>query len=70
MLVLSRKVGQKIKIATMGGDEVVITLLRMHGSNARIGIDAPSEMTVLREEIAPGRTAAAAACDELTPTAA
>lgn len=47
MLVLSRKVSEKIYI----GDDVVITIVRITGHQVRIGISAPREMNVVREEI-------------------
>lgn len=48
MLVLSRKVGEKILI----GDSIAITVVRISGGGVRIGIEAPSEMPVVREELA------------------
>lgn len=48
MLVLSRKVGEKILI---GGD-ISVTVVRVSGGGVRIGIEAPSEMAVVREELA------------------
>jgi carbon storage regulator len=48
MLVLSRKEDQRIMI----GDDIVITLVEIRGSKARIGIQAPDGVIVLREEIA------------------
>jgi len=47
MLVLSRKVGERILI----GDQVSITVVRITGNAVRIGIEAPSNMTVMREEL-------------------
>ena len=47
MLVLSRKVGQRILI----GDEIAITVVRVAQGAVRIGIDAPDRLTVVREEI-------------------
>ncbi len=47
MLVLSRKTGESVNI----GDEVKITVLSMSGKQVRIGIEAPSEVAVHREEI-------------------
>ena len=47
MLVLSRKVGQRIRI----GKEVTITVVRITGGGVRIGIDAPMDMPVIREEL-------------------
>jgi carbon storage regulator len=47
MLVLSRKIGQRITI----GEEVSITVLGLSRGQVRLGIDAPSEVPVLREEL-------------------
>jgi carbon storage regulator len=47
MLILTRKIGQTIKI----GDDVDITVLGVQGKQVRIGIDAPREVSVHREEI-------------------
>lgn len=48
MLVLTRYVGQKIFI---NGDEIVITILSCTSNSVRIGIDAPKDISVHREEI-------------------
>ena len=47
MLVLSRKVGERIWI----GDDISVTVVRITGGGVRIGIEAPSEMPVVREEL-------------------
>ncbi len=47
MLILTRRVGESLKI----GDEIKITLLGIKGNQVRIGIDAPREVEVHREEI-------------------
>jgi len=47
MLVLSRKVGERIWI----GDEISITVVRVSGGGVRIGIEAPHELPVVREEL-------------------
>lgn len=47
MLVLGRKAGQKIMI----GDNIVVSVLSAQGSQFRIGIDAPPDVAVHREEI-------------------
>jgi carbon storage regulator len=49
MLVLSRKLGQRFQV----GDEVRITIVKIDRNSVRIGIEAPEEVTVYREEIAP-----------------
>ncbi len=48
VLVLSRKVGQRILI----GDRVAITVVKLGQGGVRLGIDAPPEMAVVREELA------------------
>jgi len=48
MLVLSRKVGERILL----GDHIRITVVRVNGGAVRIGIEAPAEMPVVREEVA------------------
>ncbi len=51
MLVLSRKLGEKIVI----GDNIVVTVVKIDRNQIRIGIEAPSDISVYREEIAPQR---------------
>lgn len=47
MLVLSRKRNEKIII----GDTITITVLEIRGENVRLGIEAPKEVPVHREEV-------------------
>ena len=47
MLVLSRKQNQRIRV----GDQVVVTVVRVSGDKVRIGIEAPHDMRVLRDEL-------------------
>lgn len=47
MLVLSRKVGERIWV----GDEIAITVVRITGGGVRLGIEAPEELSVVREEL-------------------
>ena len=47
MLVLSRKLGEKILI----GEDIIIQVVRIQGGKVRIGVDAPEEISVVREEI-------------------
>lgn len=47
MLVLSRKVGERIWI----GDEIAVTVVRITGGGVRLGIEAPAELPVAREEL-------------------
>ena len=51
MLVLSRKLGEKIVI----GDNILVTIVKIDRNQIRIGIEAPHEVPVYREEIAPQR---------------
>lgn len=53
MLVLSRKLGEKIVI----GDNIVVTIVKIDRNQIRLGIEAPQEVPVYREEISPNRTA-------------
>ena len=48
MLVVSRKVGERILI----GDKIAITVVKVSGGGVRIGVEAPSELPVMREELA------------------
>ena len=47
MLILTRRVGEAVMI----GDEVSITVLGVKGNQVRIGINAPKDVAVHREEI-------------------
>ena len=48
MLVLSRKVGERILI----GDNIAITVVRVAQGTVRIGVEAPENLNVVREEVA------------------
>ena len=56
MLILTRKVGETVVI----GKEVSITVLRVKGNQVRLGVNAPKEVSVQREEIIKRDPAAAA----------
>jgi carbon storage regulator len=47
MLVLSRKPGQKLQI----GNNITLTVLEVHGRVMRLGIEAPSDVRILRGEL-------------------
>lgn len=47
MLVLSRKESEKILL----GEDIVLTIVRVSGDRVRLGIEAPSEMLILRHEL-------------------
>lgn len=47
MLVLSRKQNERIRV----GDSVVVTIVRVSGDKVRIGIEAPPDVRVLRDEL-------------------
>ncbi len=48
MLVLSRKVGERILI----GPDIAVTVVRVTGGGVRLGIEAPPDLPVVREELA------------------
>ena len=47
MLILTRRVGETLMI----GDNVTVTVLGIKGNQVRIGVDAPKDVAVHREEI-------------------
>ena len=49
MLVLSRKESQRIEL----GDSIVITIVKISGDKVRVGIEAPHNVLVLRDELEP-----------------
>ncbi len=48
MLILTRKSGETIRI----GENIAVTVLEVKGTQIRLGIDAPKEIVVDREEVA------------------
>ena len=48
MLVLSRKLGQRFEV----GDDIRVTVVKIDRNSIRIGIEAPPNVTIRREEIA------------------
>jgi carbon storage regulator len=47
MLVLSRKLSEKIRI----GDSVLVTVVRIDGNRVRLGIEAPQGVPIVRQEL-------------------
>jgi carbon storage regulator len=50
MLILTRRIGETLNI----GDNVQVTVLGVKGNQVRIGVNAPKDVPVHREEIAEG----------------
>jgi carbon storage regulator len=48
VLVLSRKIGERILI----GDKITITVVKIGHGGVRVGVEAPPELAVVREELA------------------
>lgn len=57
MLVLSRRESERIKL----GESIVVTVIRVAGDRVRLGIEAPSDVLVLRGELEPQDTSQRAA---------
>ncbi|MBX6314737.1 MAG: carbon storage regulator [Isosphaeraceae bacterium] len=49
MLVLSRKLGQRFQV----GPDIRITIVKIDRHSVRIGVEAPQDVTICREEIIP-----------------
>ena len=49
MLVLSRKESQRIRL----GESIVVTIVKISGDKVRVGIEAPADVLVLRDELEP-----------------
>ena len=47
MLVLTRRVGERLTI----GDDIKLTVLSVRNNRVRLGLDAPAEVTVVRDEV-------------------
>ncbi len=64
MLILTRKLGESIRIS----DDIKVTFLEIKGRQIRLGIDAPKDTSVYREEVyqmIQRQNILAAKCDEL-----
>ncbi len=60
MLVLSRREKQRIKL----GDSIIVTVVRVTGDKVRLGIEAPPEVLVLRDELEPRRVSGQIVAEE------
>ena len=49
MLVLNRKIGERIVI----GDDIVVTIVKIQGKQVRLGIEAPTSVSIRRTELLP-----------------
>ena len=47
MLILARKIDEKIKI----GHDITVTLIEIHGDQVKIGVEAPKNVRVFRQEV-------------------
>ncbi|MEQ8210669.1 MAG: carbon storage regulator [Lacipirellulaceae bacterium] len=54
MLVIARKPGERVLV----GDQIKITVVKLSGGGVRLGIEAPPEMSIMREELAEALQAA------------
>ena len=64
MLVLSRRESQRIRL----GDSITVTVVRVNGDKVRLGIEAPPEVRVLRDELSPHELAEQAFAADPAPT--
>lgn len=48
MLVVSRKIGERILI----GDKIAVTVVKIGNGGVRLGVEAPPELAIVREELA------------------
>lgn len=49
MLVLSRKEGERLRL----GESIVLTVVKLNGDKVRLGIAAPADLRILRDELEP-----------------
>ena len=63
MLILTRRVGETLKI----GEDIEVTVLGLRGGQVRIGINAPRDVAVHREEILDGSPTALLSDDGAEP---
>jgi len=48
LLVVTRKIGERIFI----GDQIVVTVVKVGSGGVRLGVEAPPEMAIMRQELA------------------
>jgi carbon storage regulator len=65
MLVLTRKVGERIQL----GDHITVTLVKINGNIVRLGIDAPADLAVMRQELIERSTADPVSSEAAEPAA-
>lgn len=65
MLVLSRKVGERIQI----GDNITLVVSRVVGNRVTLGIEAPNQVRIVRAELAPLPEATVTRAESLGATA-
>ena len=53
MLVLGRKEGERIYATLKTGETIVVTVCHIAGDSVKLGIEAPPEVRILREELLP-----------------
>lgn len=51
MITITRRIGESIIIETPAGEQMRVMVLSVDGIQVRLGIEAPAEVTVLREEL-------------------
>jgi carbon storage regulator CsrA len=51
VLILTRKVDEKIKIITKSGEVITVMVVEASSSKAKLGIDAPADYRIYREEV-------------------
>lgn len=61
MLVISRKISETILI----GDNIIITVSDIRGQRVRIGVEAPKNIRIIRDDVAGGKEAIEAAREQL-----
>jgi carbon storage regulator len=63
MLVLSRKIGQRVMI----GGGIMVTVVAARGGQVRLGVEAPQDVTILRDELSASDDTASSTRPARTP---